>query len=37
MVRLLNSVEWGIVIVTFLIEIIVSIPFQVFVMLFQLL
>ena len=36
MVFLLNSTEWGTVTVIFLIEIIVLIPFQVFLMLFQL-
>ena len=37
MVLLLNSTEWGIVVVIILIEIIILIPFEVFGMLFQLL
>ena len=36
MVVLINSIEWGTVVVILLIEIIVLIPFQVFLLLFQL-
>ena len=37
MVLMLNAIEWGIVVVIYLIEIIVLIPFQVFLILFLLL